>query len=224
MENIGPENVMAAVLRERRWLAAGILEIRLHRPAGFSFMPGQFLRFMMHGYQRDYTMVSDAQADSIDLCIAIVEGGRFCGEILNADIGSELQVSGPHGHFIYQGNVNPAVFVATGTGVAPFVAFCRSGVGDALLLHGVSKPDQLIYRELLQPMLSGYAACISQPNDKDGDLSDAYPGHVTQYLEQQLRPGVYDFYLCGRRTMIRDATAIIDRQFGDSRLFIETYD
>lgn len=215
---------MTAVLLERRWRAPGILELRLHLPAGFSFMPGQFLRFVMGGYQRDYTIVSDTQAESIELCIAMVDGGRFSGEILNTDIGSELPVSGPHGHFIYQGGGNPAVFVATGTGVAPFVAFCRSGVCDALLLHGVSTPDQLIYRELLQTMLSGYTPCLTQPSDNDGGLADAHPGRVTHYLEQRLRPGVYDFYLCGRRTMIRDATAIIDRQFGDSRLFIETYD
>lgn len=215
---------MAAVLRERRWLAPGVLELRLHRPEDFTFIPGQFLRFVMDGYQRDYTMVSDAHAESIDLCIAMVDGGRFSGEILTADIGAALPVSGPHGHFVYQGVANPAVFVATGTGVAPFVAFCRGGVGNALLLHGVSTTDQLIYREFLQPVLSGYVPCISQPDEHADDPTDAYPGRVTHYLEQELGPGVYDFYLCGRRAMIRDATAIIDRQFGDSRLFIETYD
>ena len=224
MENIDQEDVMTAVLRERHWLAPGIMELRLNRPAGFTFIPGQFLRFVMDGYQRDYTMVSDTLAESLDLCLAMVDEGRFSGEILKTHIGTALPVSGPHGHFIYQGGDNPAVFVATGTGVAPFVAFCRSGVDNALLLHGVSTPDRLIYRELLQSMLSGYTPCITQPNEIDDGLADAYPGRVTQYLEQRLSPGVYDFYLCGRRTMIRDATAIIDRQFGDSRLFIETYD
>jgi benzoate/toluate 1,2-dioxygenase reductase subunit len=95
---------------------------------------------------------------------------------------------------------------------------------DALLLHGVGTPDRLIYRHLLQGAVRGYVPCISQPSETVGLPPNAFSGRVTRYLEQQLKPGTYDFYLCGRRSMIRDATAIIDDRFGDSRLFVETYD
>jgi benzoate/toluate 1,2-dioxygenase reductase subunit len=116
-----------ASLVDRHWLAPGILEVRLGRPADVAFIPGQFLRFAMDGYDRDYTMVSAPDAGTIDFCIAIVDGGRFSGDILAADIGTAFRLTGPHGHFVFQGPVNPAVFIGTGTGVAPFVAFCRSG-------------------------------------------------------------------------------------------------
>jgi ferredoxin-NADP reductase len=163
-------------------------------------------------------------AETIDFCIAVVEGGRFSAAIQTADTGTRFQLSGPRGHFVFQGPLNPAVFVATGTGVAPFVAFCRSGVGAAFLLHGVGSPDRLIYRDILQPAVDNYVPCISRPAEAKGNRKRAFPGRVTHYLEQQLKTGTYDFYLCGRRAMIRDATAIIDQRFGDSRLFIETYD
>jgi ferredoxin-NADP reductase len=211
-------------LTSRQWLAPGILEFRLHKPSGFGFIPGQFVRFMMDGYQRDYTMVSDPNDETIDFCLAVVDKGRFSTEIVKADIGAAFQVSRPLGHFIYQGEVNPAVFVATGTGVAPFVAFCRSGVRDALLLHGASSPGRLVYRDLLEPALRGYIPCIRPPDAEHSKSTGIYSGRVTDYLQEQLEPGTYDFYLCGRRSMIRDATAIIDRRFGESRLFIETYD
>jgi ferredoxin-NADP reductase len=213
-----------ASLVDRHWLAPGILEVRLGRPADVAFIPGQFLRFAMDGYDRDYTMVSAPDAGTIDFCIAIVDGGRFSGDILAADIGTAFRLTGPHGHFVFQGPVNPAVFIGTGTGVAPFVAFCRSGGADALLLHGVGTPDRLIYRHLLQGAVRGYVPCISQPSETVGLPPNAFSGRVTRYLEQQLKAGTYDFYLCGRRSMIRDATAIIDDRFGDSRLFVETYD
>ena len=220
MERVNDSHLLKTVLKDRRWLAPGILELRLNRPAGFHFLPGQFLRIWMDGYQRDYTMVSGPDDETLDFCIAIVDKGRFSTNIQAAAIGSPLSVSGPHGHFIFQGSVNPAVFVATGTGVAPFVAFLRSGVRDALLLHGADTPEQLIYRALLQSGLRHYAPCISGHYEND----DGFQGRVTHYMQEQLKPGIYDFYLCGRRAMIRDATAIIDRQFSDSRLFIETYD
>jgi ferredoxin-NADP reductase len=209
---------------DRHWLAPGILELRLTRPAGCTYIPGQFLRFVMDGYQRDYTMVSSPDAETIDFCIAMVDGGRFSGDIQNADIDATFQLTGPHGHFVFHGPVNPAVFVATGTGVAPFVAFSRSGVGAGLLLHGVGTPDRLIYRDILQSGLRGYVPCISRPLEKMDCPGNAFAGRVTDYLEQQLTPGTYDFYLCGRGAMIRDVTAVIDERFGDSRLFIETYD
>ncbi|MGD9308996.1 MAG: FAD-binding oxidoreductase [Desulfosarcina sp.] len=220
MERVIDSSTLKAVLKDRRWLAPKILELRLDRPAGFTFLPGQFLRIRMDGYQRDYTMVSGPDDQTLDFCIALVDRGRFSTDILTVEIGSALSVSGPHGHFIFQGSVNPVVFVATGTGVAPFVAFLRSGVRDALLLHGADTADQLIYRALLQSGLRSYVPCISRPQGND----DGFHGRVTRYLQEQLKSGIYDFYLCGRRAMIRDATAIIDRQFGDSRLFIETYD
>lgn len=213
-----------ASLVARRWLAPGVLELQLTRPAALTIIPGQFLSFVMDGYTRDYTLVSAPDAETIDFCIAVIDKGRFSGEILAAGIGTSFRLTGPHGHFVFQGPVNPTVFVATGTGVAPFVVFCRNGVDAALLLHGVATPDQLIYRDLLQSRFRGYVSCFSRPSENHQALENSYPGRVTRYLERQLRSGTYDFYLCGRRSMIRDATAIIDERFGASRLFIETYD
>ncbi len=213
-----------ASLVDRRWLAPGILDLRLTRPADVAFIPGQFMRFEMNGYERDYTMVSTPDGDTLDFCIALVDGGRFSGDILAAGKGTSFQLTGPHGHFVFQGPLNPAVFVGTGTGVAPFVAFCRSGVPAAFLLHGVGTPDRLIYRRVLQGAVREYVPCLSQSSATVDRVPHAFSGRVTRYLEQQLKPGTYDFYLCGRRSMIRDATAIIDQRFGESRLFVETYD
>jgi ferredoxin-NADP reductase len=46
---------------------------------------------------------------------------------------------------------------------------------------------------------------------------------VTDFLEQKLSPGSYDFYLCGRGEMVRDATHIIDRRFPGARVFSELF-
>ncbi len=224
MERVDGAPRFRARLVDRHWLSSGILELRLTRPEGVTFIPGQFLRFAMHGYERDYTMVSAPDAETLDFCIAMVDGGRFSSDIQKADIHATFQLTGPHGHFVFQGPANPAVFVATGTGVAPFVAFCRSGVGAGLLLHGVGTLDRLIYRDILQSAWGGYVPCISRPFEKMALTDNAFAGRVTDYLARQLTPGIYDFYLCGRGAMIRDATALIDQQFVDSRLFIETYD
>ena len=214
-----------ATLVARQQIGPGIVELKLSRPSDFVFLPGQYMRFDMGGYQRDYTVVSAVDAQTLDFCVAVVEGGRFSHDIMAADIGGRLSVSGPHGHFVYQGGAGrSSVFAATGTGVAPYVAFCRNGVTDALLLHGVRTPGGLIYGNTLAPAMRAYVPCISRHRSTHSHPAAMFSGRVTHYLERQLKPGTYDFYLCGRRAMIRDATAIIDQRFGDSRLFIETYD
>jgi ferredoxin-NADP reductase len=224
VETVGAAGRFRATLVARQWLAPGILEVRLARPAGVDFLPGQFMRILKGDYQRSYSMVSKPDADTIDFCIALVERGRFSQAIRRAAIGDTFYLSGPHGHFVYQGPGNPEIYVATGTGIAPFVAFCRSGVSRGTLLHGVGTPDRLIYRSVLQSALPGYVPCLSRTPGR-GDIPEgAFAGRITHYLEQMLAPGTYDFYLCGWQAMIRDAVAIIDDRFDRSRLFVETYD
>jgi ferredoxin-NADP reductase len=223
VETVGAAGRFSATLVARKWLAPGIVEVRLTRPAGVEFLPGQFMRILMDDYQRSYTMVSRPDANTIDFCIALVDQGRFSAAICKAAIGDTFAMSGPHGHFVYQGPVNPEIYVATGTGIAPFVAFCRSGVTRGTLLHGVGTPDGLIYQPLLRSALPRYVPCLSRMPGR-ADLPDrGFVGRVTRYLEQMLAPGTYDFYLCGWQAMIRDAVAIIDDRFDQSRLFVETY-
>ncbi len=224
MERVGEKNAHLLEMVARNILALGICEVRFRRPPQLTFVPGQFMEFVVGDITRDYTMVSAPQDPTLDFCIGIVPGGRFSETIQRAIIGSRFQLFGPSGHFIFHRAKNPAVFVATGTGVAPFVAFCRSGVKEALLLHGAGSPDRLVYGETLRSGVSRYVPCISRLSEKERETIDCHPGRVTDFLEKELPVGAYDFYLCGRRDMIRDATAIIDRRFDGSRLFVEPYD
>lgn len=224
MERVGNPHQFTTSLVSCHEIGPGILEVRMVRPAGFTFLPGQFVRFVVDNCPRDYTIISGPDAETIDFCIALIEGGRFSALIARATAGDRFQLSGPHGHFIFQESTRRSVFVATGTGVAPFVAFCRSGVTDAILLHGVHVSDQLIYRQLLESCLDAYIPCISSTFDRAGSLKDAFAGRVTTYLDTLLAPDIYNFYLCGQRIMIVEATALIDDRFDGSRLFIENFD
>ena len=92
MERVDGTPRFRARLVDRHWLAPGILELRLTRPEGVTFIPGQFLRFVMDGYERDYTMVSAPDAETLDFCIAMVDGGRFSSDIQKADIACHISV------------------------------------------------------------------------------------------------------------------------------------
>jgi ferredoxin-NADP reductase len=207
----------------RREIAPGILEIGISKPDNFAFVPGQLVRFYLEDTSRDYTIVCHEHNEIIELCVALVDGGRFSHFITTCPIGHLIQFSGPHGRFVYQKSPRQSIFVATGTGVAPFVAFCRSGITGATLLQGVSVPEQLIYKTVLEGCFEKYVPCISQLGSAGNALKGGYAGRVTDYIKAKIVPGVYDFYVCGQTNMIADVTALIDDMYSDSRLFVENY-
>lgn len=224
MERLGQHQRYEVQLVDRRMLAPNILEARFHRPPRLTFVPGQFMSVFAGDFQRDYTMVSSPSDPTLDFCIGLWPGGRFSEMIRGAKVGDLFRFAGPHGHFIFHRAPKPAVFVATGTGIAPFVAYCRGGAKPSLLLHGVRSPAHLVYDETLRAGSTRYCPCLSRLSETAQRPADAFAGRVTDYLRSALAAGAYDFYLCGRRDMIREATAIIDRRFDGSRLFVEPYD
>ena len=207
-------------LLERRELSPGTVEIDLERPERFSFIAGQRIRLHHDRQHRDYSLVNAPGAPVLTLCVRLVKQGFFSGFLETCPQDSALELSGPYGYFVFHGSDRPAVWVATGTGIAPFVAMCRAGAGDAAVIHGVRTAAQLYYCDLFRQSATHYTACLSASTTGE---AGHFQGRVTGYIQQRLPAGAYDFYLCGRREMIRDATRIIDERFPESRIYTEIF-
>lgn len=210
----------SATLLKRRWLSQKTFEIVLARPPSFAFMPGQRIRISLAKHERDYSMISAPKASALTLCIRNIAGGALTSLLSTADIGTSLVINGPHGYFIYQPSTRPAVFIATGTGIAPFCSMAKSGIAGFTLLHGVGLPEDLYYASVFQHAAKSYVPCLSAAKKRP---VHAFKGNVAEYLAQQIEPNVYDFYLCGRREMIRDVTLLIDERFPGSLIYTELF-
>ena len=209
-----------ASLLKRKWLSKKTFEIVLSLPLGFIFKPGQRIRLNLDQKERDYSIVSAPQESELTLCIRMVAGGTLSPLLSVADIGTAISIEGPHGYFTYKHTPRPAVFVATGTGIAPFCSMARSGISGFTILHGARLSNDLYYASQLHQSARKYIACLSDTKELP---ANAFPGKVTDYLKQHLSPGTYDFYLCGRREMIRDATLLIDERFPQSLVYTELF-
>ncbi len=216
----GDERFHVRVLGRRR-LASKTFEILLERPAGFDFAPGQKITLTRGDLRRDYSLVGTADEKRLTICIREIPDGAFSPLLARARVGDRFDMTPAFGQFLFRPDNRPAIWVATGTGVAPFVSYARSGVAGFLLLHGVHTPEECYYREELAARARAYVACI--PNIATAGRKDLFSGRVTHYLDSHLDPSDYDFYLCGRREMIRDATRIIDRRFPRARIFTEVF-
>jgi ferredoxin-NADP reductase len=219
--------VYSIQVESRRWLTAHTFEIRFSRPPGLTLTPGQKISFLEHeiehSIKREYTLINGPRDPQLALCVRHIAGGRFSPQLANAPHGRRFRISKPFGFFTFKDSSRPAVLVATGTGIAPFVAFARGGVRDFFLLHGVRTAEELYYGRLLHAAARSYIPCLSAEARVPERWPGAFCGRVSRYLETELAAGAYDFYLCGGSEMIRDATRIIDRRFEGSHLYTETF-
>jgi benzoate/toluate 1,2-dioxygenase reductase component len=209
-------------ITRRQWLTGDVFTLGLARPPAFAFTAGQRVRLHLQGEERDYSLIPGPHPDELELLIRSIAEGIVSSYLSCCPLETPLDFSGPGGHFIYRPSPRQAVFVATGTGIAPFAAMCRCGVQGFIMLHGVRDADDLYYRALVESAAIRFIPCLTGPL-ASAPSSGAFPGRVTQYLRTQLPPSAYDFYLAGRREMIADAMAVVDEHFPTARVYTEIF-
>lgn len=205
----------------RRWLTEDTFTLTLERPPDFHFRAGQRIRLISDGKTRDYSLIPGDRHDHLTLLIRSVADGVVSLHLSRCPLGTALDFTGPSGHFIYRPSSRPAIFIATGTGIAPFAAMGRSGMEGFVLLHGVRTVEDLYFREDLEPAAERYIPCISCRTASTPH--EAYIGRVTQYVQNHFPEGEYDFYLAGRREMIAEVFDIVDQRFPSSRVYSEIF-
>jgi benzoate/toluate 1,2-dioxygenase reductase subunit len=210
--------LFTTTLRDRSWLSEKAFQITLDRPRGFGFVPGQSITIVSGPVEKDYSLSCAPDSPRLTLCIRHVPQGLLSPFLAAAPLGSSLTWTGPHGYFTFRPSPRPAVFAATGTGVAPFLAMVGGGVSGFILLHGVRTADELYYESFFRAAAARYVACLS-----GGGATGCFSGRVTEWARENLSPAAYDFYLCGNREMIRDMTLLADERFPGSLVSTEVF-
>jgi ferredoxin-NADP reductase len=218
-----PDVIQTVELLQRRRLTENAFEIELTRPASFEFKAGQTIRFIHESIERYYSLVSTPDDPTLTLCIYDVPLGSFSPVLAKAEIGAAFRLTGPHGYFTFNPSERAPVFVATGTGIAPFVSMSRSGVADFIILHEVESAQDLYYQDLFRKIASNYTPCLLEPSESDLESPDIFHGNAAGFIKKNLPPASYDFYLCGERDMTGEVTLLADEHFPDSHVFKEVF-
>ena len=77
--------------------------------------------------------------------------------------------------------------------------------------------------DTIQKITTNYVPCLLEAGSPDLLPSGAFIGDAASYLIKNLQPGIYDFYLCGEREMIRGVTLLVDEHFAGSHVYTEVY-
>lgn len=188
---------------------------------GMDFMPGQRVRINMKDdpVARWYSIYSGTASHDLEFLIHEVPNGHLTPKLKSLQPGDEIELVGPKGKFVLGENLLPEtkyLFVATGTGIAPFHSMIKSFPGlNYKLLHGISRIDEAYDHAHFQR--KRLVVCTSK--DHYGDVH----GRVTHYLSDDKER--YDrIFLCGNKTMIRDVIGLLKQRGYDERsLHSEVY-
>jgi benzoate/toluate 1,2-dioxygenase reductase subunit len=214
--------VWTTELLSRSWLSERTFDCEFSRPEGFRFVPGQGIRFLADGTEREYSIASAEGAARLTIHVRLAPGGAFSPRLAEAAPGAKFTFGGPHGYLTFRASGRPAVFVATGAGIAPFLSMARSGVAGFRMFHGARTAEDLCHRGVLEAAALSYVPCISG-TPPGRHVQGAFAGRVTDCLLARFPEGDCVFYLCGRREMIRDVTLLLDERSPGAMVFTEIF-
>jgi len=196
-------------LLDTRHLTESAYVLRMSR-RGLQFRSGQHILLGEAGsiHNREYSVYSAEQDDFFEVLIKEVDDGLVSKQLKKLKAGSKLQLEGPLGFFTIEpeliGNAK-FLFVATGSGIAPFHSFVKSYSSlDYQLLHGVRYATEAYDKETYSS--ERYVLCTSQ------DEGGGFRGRVTDYLKGNPVEPETHCYLCGNFEMIHEVFEILEKQ------------
>jgi|SRR5882672_987667 len=195
------------------------LEFEARGIARFGFVPGQWLSFKHtkpdgEEITRAYSIASPPEeSNRFALCLNRVEDGYMSNFLCDMKEGDELSCQGPFGDFILRPPMRDTIFVATGTGIAPFRSMLHwlfaddarhQGKNLWLVFGNRTEPDIYYHSEFLQLAAAHnnfhYLPTLSRGAAEWRGLRGYVQEHVPSVVEGR---SDMQAYICGLDKMVR---------------------
>lgn len=203
-------DIVLARVHHVRPITQGTYVLRIDKD-GLDFVPGQYFILspvLETSIAREYSTYSGDKDPYLEFLIREVDGGSVSRMLKALRPGDRVITDGPYGNFVIEDPGDRSrryLFIASGTGIAPFRSFVRSHPGlDYRILHGIRHSHECYDRE--DYGASHYMSCVSR--EAGGD----FHGRVTDYLRQNPADPKLYCYLSGNSTMVYEALHILQLQ------------
>jgi len=200
------------------------------------FKPGQFVSFSesLSGKKitRPYSIVSLPGGNRFELCLNLVHEGVFTPHLFSLQPGDSIEMSAPLGFFVVRDPTREAVFIGTGTGIAPFRAMApdylsHPHASQLTLLFGVRQEQNIYYRDDFEALARKHSnfrfwPALSRAASSWTGRSGHVQAHVLEAIGERRD---LDVYICGLRAMVDDVRAILKGLgFDRKQIIFEKYD
>jgi ferredoxin-NADP reductase len=202
----------------------------------FTFTPGQFVSMNRvineKKITRAYSIASaPAGSNRFELCLNLVHEGLLSPRLFEMQPGDTIDIRPPLGMFVLRNPLREAVFIATGTGIAPFRSILKAHLHETsqpfTLVFGVRHESHLMYRAEFEEMARKhphfrFLPTLSRPTESWSGRS----GHVQAHLQEAIgERRDLDVFLCGLKLMVDDVRNILKEiGFDRKQILFEKYD
>jgi ferredoxin-NADP reductase len=157
--------VHQTILEGRTEIAEGTMAFHFEKPPGFAFKPGQAVDVILvdpvftdaASARHTFSLVS-APFENELVVATRMRDSAFKRALKSLPIGAPAQLDGPFGSLTLHNNrARPAVFIAGGIGITPFMSILRQAARDQLphallLLYSNRRPEDAAFLSELQEL------------------------------------------------------------------------
>jgi ferredoxin-NADP reductase len=158
-------STQGTVLRSRKQVAEDTMEFEFEKPASFGFKPGQAIDLILASpgsaepasARHTFSVVSAPFEDRIVIATRM-RGSEFKNALAALPVGSAAQLEGPFGSLtLHSSRARPAVFIAGGIGITPFMSILRQATHDHLpqrfvLVYSNHRPETAAFIDELRQL------------------------------------------------------------------------
>ena len=200
-----------ARLKSVERLSATSIAFSLEGAGAITFLPGQYVNVLVPGtdQRRSYSFSSPPGAEALSFLVRDIPPGLMSTFLREkARPGMAMELVGPAGSFYLRDVRRPLLFLAGGTGLAPFLSMlgkiAETGSAHPVhLVYGVTNDEDLVGVDRLEEFAARipgftFTTCVSAEGS-------AHPrkGYVMAHIEPaHLNGGEVDVYLCGPPPMV----------------------
>lgn len=218
------------------------VRIRLVEPESIDFVAGQYIQLEAPAYgdnpegvYRAYSLSSPPnETGAIELIIRLVPGGICTTWVFTILAeGDEVRFSGPYGEFRLSESSAPMVWIAGGSGMAPFWSMVRHMKESQLarpctyFFGAVRRRDLFLLDELrdLEAKLEWFRFVPALSAPAPDDAWDGETGLITEVTGRGLGDAAaVEAYLCGSPGMVDAAVGALQaRGVGEQRIFYDKF-
>ncbi|MGF6770681.1 benzoate/toluate 1,2-dioxygenase reductase subunit [Paraburkholderia sp. GAS199] len=189
--------------------AAIVLELQVDEAAPV-FLPGQYVNIDVpgSGQHRSYSFSSAPGEAAISFLIKKIPGGVMSTWLESAQPGAKVELSGPLGSFYLRAVERPLLFLAGGTGLAPFLSMLEvlartNSQQKVHLIYGVTRDLDLVQVEAIEAYVARLPNFTYSTVVADAQSGHPRKGWVTQHMPaESVNDGDVDVYLCGPPPMV----------------------
>jgi len=218
------------------------IRIKLLEPDRIEFVPGQYVQLVAPAYgdnpepvYRAYSLSNPpSDGDAVELIVRLVPGGICTTWIFTMlKEGDEVMLNGPYGDFRLSDSNAEMIWIAGGSGMAPFWSIARHMAENDIrrpctyLFGALTRRDLFFLDEFreVQKQLPNFRFVPALSNPDEGDTWTGETGLITEVADRHVAPGTgAEAYLCGSGGMIEAACRVLEtKHIPEERRFYDSF-